>query len=608
MKKQIAVYMMCAALATAGCMPAKVSAQVAAGWSPANASVQESAGGQSGQTEESTVDTSAMEQGLSEDLAISGVSIPAVTQAGDRATVSFTVDGKKNAVNGTAYQANVIQKICPVIDGDFPFVTDNAAYTVTEGTLARLACSYTFTTKDTLETGYYPVTFTIVYTRKTGTATDPFAGHVYYVNKTFNVKVKAAPQATTEATTETEAADGDIVMEVKKAPEGTYGKGCSVAFTVRSSKYKITSVAPVINETFPFETNGDAYKTISAKGTAKLACKYAFTVREDVVTGYQPVSFVVTYLKHKKTCTVTKTINIKTTGKKQAETTEAAQIVSTPRLLVTGYDTDTEKIRPNSTFKLTLHLKNTAKKTISNIKISLTTAEGEFLPVSGASTAFIDSMAAGAQKDIEMDMKAAAGLSNKPYQITVKSEYEDAKANPFSAEDSVSIPVVLEDRISLTEIVTPENLEVGKTGEISFTINNLGGASLRNVSVSCKGNDFTAEDSFVGNIASGTSGYASVLLSGVQATKGDGTCTLVISYENTDGEVRTYEQEVNVYVMMQSVETAAETKDTTKEKKSKTPYVLGGVAVVLAGIILFVKIRKNKLAKEEEELMDDDVL
>ncbi len=603
MKKQIAVYMVCAALMTAGCMPVQVSAQAAD-------SMQLTQAGQTdGQTEENNVDTSTMEQGVAEDLAISGVSIPATTQAGDKATVSFTVDGKKNTINGISYQANVIQKICPVIDSDFPFVTDNAAYTVTEGTAGRLACSYTFTTKDTLETGYYPVTFTIVYTRKAGTATDAFAGHVYYVNKTFNVKVKAAPAPTTEAATETEAADADVTMDVKKAPEGTYGKSCSVSFTVKSAKYKITSVAPVINETFPFETNGDAYKTISAKGTSKLACKYAFTLREDVATGYQPVSFVVMYLKNKKTCTVTKTINIKTTGKKPQETTEANQTVSTPRLLVTGYDTDTEKIGPNSTFKLTLHFKNTAKKVISNIKISLSTAEGEFLPVSGASTAFIDSMAAGDEKDIEIDMKAAAGLSNKPYQITVKSEYEDAKANPFTAEDSVSIPVVLEDRISLTEIVTPENLEVGKTGEISFTINNLGGASLRNVSVSCKGNDFTAEDSFVGNIASGTSGYASVMLNGVQATKGDGKCTLVISYENTDGEVKTYEQDVNVYVMQESVDAAVAVQDKPDQKqKSKVPYVLGGIVLAIAAIVIFVKIRKNKLAKEEEELMDDDVL
>lgn len=623
-RSKIAAVLMCMALAVTNIEPVTTNAAGITGSQTDGVSMsgmqngaQAEAGGAGNQNAgegDSAVDTSGMNQGVDSDIAITGVSIPSNTEAGGKVTISFTVEGKKNSAAGKEYNANVIQKVCPVIDEGFPFVTDNAAYAVTEGTGNKLACTYTFTTKDTLETGYYPVSFVIVYSRKSISGADAFQNEKYYINKSFSVKIKAKPEATTEATTEAEASDDDITMSVKKAPVGTYGEKCAFSFTVKSEKCNITSVAPVINETFPFETNGDAYKTVSSKGTKKLECSYSFKVREDVTTGYQPVSFTVTYIKDKKTCTATKTINVKTTGKKdEASTEEGAGPISTPRLMVTGYETDAAKIAPNSTFKLTLHLKNTSKQTISNIKVSLSTAEGEFLPVSGASTAYIESIDGGKSTDIVMDMKVASGLSNKPYQIVVKSEYEDSKANAFSSEDSVSIPVTLEDRISLTEVMPPDNLTVGGSGEVSFTINNMGGTTLSNVTVKCEGEDFTCEESYVGNISSGTSSYASVVLFGSRVTGGDGKCKIIVTYENTEGATKSIEEETYVYVseeMPDVDDVMAQDAAKTNQKKAgkKTVYVVLGIVAVVAVVGIFAIRRKKRLAEEEEELMDDDVL
>lgn len=616
----IAAVLMCLALAVTNIAPTAAKAADISGLKIQRTDISGApaetggTGNQNAGEGESAVDTSGMTQGADADIAITGVSIPANTEAGGKVTVSFTVEGKKNSANGKEYNTSVIQKVCPVIDESFPFVTDNAAYAVTEGTGNKLACTYTFTTKDTLETGYYPVSFVIVYSRKSVAGADLFKDEKYFVNKSFSVKIKAKPEATTEAATEAEAAEGDITMSVKKAPVGSYGKKCAFSFTVKSDKCSIISVAPVINETFPFETNEDAYKTVSSKGTKKLECSYAFKVREDVATGYQPVSFTVTYIKDKKTCTATKTINVKTTGKKEeASTAEGAGPISTPRLMVTGYETDITKIAPNSTFKLTLHMQNTSKQVISNIKVSLSTAEGEFLPVSGASTAYIESIGAGKSTDIVMDMKAASGLSNKPYQIVVKSEYEDSKANPFSSEDSVSIPVTLEDRISLTEVMPPDSLTVGGSSEVSFTINNMGGTNLSNVTVKCEGEDFTCEESFVGNIASGTSSYASVVLNGAKVTGGDGKCKIIVTYENTEGATKSIEEETYVYVSEEIIDVEdVMSQDAAKEKQNKKGkqglYVVLGIGAALVVIGIFVIRRKKRLEREEEELMDDDVL
>lgn len=607
-RSRIAAVLMCMALAVTNIEPVTTNAAGISGFqNEAGAIGNQGAGEGSVMEGDSAVDTSGMLVGADADIKVSGIKTTS-GEAGGQVTIQFTVSANDN----NKYSIKDIQKVCPVISETFPFETTDEAYKIIPGTGTSLFCSYTFQARDTLETGYYPTDFMVIYGRKSkAQGQDIYADQTFYVNKSISVKIKAKPEATTEAATETEAADSDIVMTVKDAPEGTYGKRCTVSFTVQSKNCSITNVTPVISETFPFETDGDAYKSITSSGTKKLECKYEFKVRDDVVTGYMPVAFNVTYIKNKKTCTVAKSINVNLTGKKEeASTEEAPALTSTPRLMVTGYDTSIDTIRPNSTFTLTLYMKNTSKKAVSNIKITLSTAEGEFLPVSGASTAFVDSISPGAVQDISFEMKAASGLSNKPYPILVKSEYEDAKANPFTAEDSVSIPVTLEDRISVTEIVPPDMLTVYGSGEISLTINNLGGTTLNNVSVKCEGEDFSCEESFVGNIVSGGTAYASVVLNGTKVTAGDGKCKIIISYENTEGETKTVEEQTNVYVMEQVMEEPAPEEDSQKNKKNskKTTATVLGIAVIAAVIIAAIARKKKRLAREEEELMDDDVL
>lgn len=566
-------------------------------------------GGEGGAGEE-TLDTSDMVMGTDSDITISGYSVSG-SKAGDKVTIRFTANAAANS--SKRYTITDIQKICPMINESFPFETNDEAYKVVSGTGKSVSCSYTFVARDNLETAYYPVSFMIVYGRKgTGTGTDAYADKDYYVTKNVNVKIQAKRTTTTE-TTETTASDTDIKLAVASSPKGTYGKNCTVAFTAKSDKCKITSVSPVISENFPFETQGDAYKCITSTGSRSLNCKYQFQVRSDVATGYQTISFNIVYTKNKQVLTATRSINVQLTGKKDNSTQGKGAGKSTPRVMVTGYTTDVEKIVPNGTFRLTLHVKNNAKKAVSNIKFTLSTAEGEFLPISGASTAYVESIAAGESRDLVFDMKAAAGLSSKSYQITVKSEYEDSSAEAYTAEDNISIPVSLEDRISVTEIVPPENLTVGGSSDLTFSINNKGAASLSNVSVKCEGSGFSCEESYVGNIASGATGYATITLTGEEMTPEgeDGNCKIIISYENSSGETNTYEAETTVYVMEESTEEVDEMLEEPVEKSHGSLSLLLFIIVVAVVVTIVVIIRKRKkkrMIQEEEELMDDDLL
>ncbi len=553
-------------------------------------------------------------EGSTSDIDISGVKVSG-GKAGGKVTISFTASGKTNSKKH--YTVDTIGKIYPVLNDSFPFEINDAAYMVTNGSANTLKCSYSFTVKDNLETSYYLTGFNVVYSRKSIDGKTTSYDSDYYVTKNVNVKI-TAKKAAPEATADVAAQDSDVYLSVKNVPNGVYSSGCRIQFNAKSAKYKILSVAPVIDANFPFETNGDAYRVIrSSKGVSNLACNYNMTVKKNVATGYQSVGFQITYLKNGATNVATKTINVQLKGKKGSNTKGGTK-KSTPRVMVMGYTTNKKAITPNSKFRLNLQIKNNAGRTVKNVKFTLSTANGEFLPVSGSSTAFVDSIASKGTVNLSFDMKAAASLGARSYAITVKSEYEDNNADPYTAQDNVSIPVTLKDRISLTDVTPPEDLSIGGTSDFSFSINNMGAGALNNVTVSCKGEGFSCEDSYVGNITSGATSYATLSLNGETATgEGDGSCKIIIKYENASGESKTYEEDSTVYVNeeamddmgdMEGMDEEAGMEDTGKKSVPLPAIIAGIVAVLVVAIIVVLKLRKKKQIRLEEELMDDELL
>lgn len=556
--------------------------------------------------------------GNNSDISFSNVSISGA-KAGEKVTVSFTVTGNKNSKKH--YDIENIEKIYPVLNDSFPFEMDNEAYRVTDGSGNSVSCSYTFQAKDNLQTAYYSAGFTIVYTRKATDGKKTEYDSEYTLSKNISLKITGKPKPTAKPEKEQKkesAGDADISLKMRSMPYGVYGGDCKISFVAGSTKYPIRSVVPVIDNNFPFASTTDAYRAIRSGGTRNLSCVYNFKVKDNVTTGYQGILFRITYVKNGQTLTTDKTVNVELKGrekkkaKKQKKVTHGKQ--STPRLMVSGYTTDVKNVRPNGKFLLTLKLSNNAGQTVKNIKLTMSTENGEFLPLSGASTAYLDSIGARSTAEVSFWMRAAAGLTTKSYQVTVKTEYEDAKANGYNAEDHVSIPVVQKDRLSLTDITPPDMLSVGGTGDLSFSVNNLGGGALNNVSVICKGKDFSCEEAVVGNIAAGSTGYATVTLNGDQATAedSDGECTIIVKYENASGQSKKYTEKTNIYVSEEMDDPdvpADDGVDASDEKGFPLAAKIGiGIAAVVVVIIVVRLVIKRKRKKKEEELMDDELL
>lgn len=537
-----------------------------------------------------TSETSDIMAGADTDIAISNVKMDG-QQAGEKVTVSFRAGTDNSNRN---YKVTNITKIVPVLDESFPFETDNEAYKVIHATGSSVDASYSFTAKENLETGYYPVAFTITYDRQAedGSVT------AYCVTKSISVKIQAKEESA--------SSDGDISLKVKSAPSGTYGKTCNVTFRAKAKKGKILSVTPVVTDGFPFETEKDAYRSITSKGTASLKCEYAFKVREDVMTGYQMVSFLVKYQKDGKTYEVTRSLNVKLTGKKSNSQngSGSAGNTSTPRLMVAGYDLGKDRIYANEAFTLTLHMENTAKSTISNIKLSLANEESQFVPEDGVGSTFIESMAAGESQDVTFQIKPVSGLEEKSYPLVIKSEYENGKAEAFSAEDTLYIPVYLRQRLSITDIyVAQDAYEVGDTVEVSATVNNLGEGNLYNVTVYLSGDNMEESASYVGNVEPGKSGSADILTKATVVTEGDHAKNeILITYEDKDGNVQEESAELELHVkepVYDNLEKVKTSKDhSALVKKAGTVIV---VVVVMAGIG-YVVIRRRK---RKQQILDD---
>lgn len=186
----------------------------------------------------------------------------------------------------------------------------------------------------------------------------------------------------------------------------------------------------------------------------------------------------------------------------------------------------------------------------------------------------------------------------------VKTEYENSKAEAFSAEDTLYIPVSLRQRLSVTDVyVAEDSIEVGDTVELSATVNNLGEGSLHNVTVYLSGDNIEDSSSYVGNVEPGKSGTVDMLTKATVVTEGDHKKNkMIITYEDKDGNVQEETVDVDLRVaepVYDNLEKVKNAKDYSGVAKKTGTAVI--ILVVAAGII-YLGIRRKK---KKQQILDD---
>ena len=353
---------------------------------------------------------------------------------------------------------------------------------------------------------------------------------------------------------------------------------------------------------------------------------YTFTTREDVLSGYYKLEFNVLFSRNHKSETAKLYTFVKTEGAPGSGSVEGNEEdtgkSSTPRIVVTGFETNPGEVYAGDTFLLTIHIKNTSARTaVSNIQIDLEAAkEGKdddtlyaaFLPTSGSNSIYIDTIPIGGSADMNIEMTAKADLVQKPYALNVKMEYEDEKYNPYSATSSVSIPVKQEAKFDMsTPEVMPNSITVGSQSNVMFSIYNTGKTTLYNVQVKFEGDSISGGEAFVGKLEAGGTGNVDTMLDGAAPTMDDGKIKVLISYEDDAGNVTTQEKEIELFVTeeppMDPGMEGMYDEDMSEENSGRKGLIIGIVltAVVLVLIVIAVVIRLRKKKKKEKELAED---
>lgn len=295
---------------------------------------------------------------------------------------------------------------------------------------------------------------------------------------------------------------------------------------------------------------------------------------------------------------------------------------SVPRVIVTGFATDPGTVNAGGNFRLVVHVKNTSTTTaVSNMLFDLQApaagTEGAaeapaFLPASGSSSIYLDSIPAGETRDIAIDLNARADLLQKPYSIALTMKYEDGNAVQYEGASSLAIPVQQAARFEFSEIeIAPDSIEVGEEANLTCSLYNTGRVKLYNVKASFVGDGIKAKDVFVGNLESGATGMIDGMLTAESELPASTKCKMVVTYEDVSGNVSTTEKEFELEVLPMAMDDMAVSAEPMPEEASVSvlPIAIGGivVAAVIGLIVVLLRRKKKKQALAEEEDLADEV-
>ncbi len=359
---------------------------------------------------------------------------------------------------------------------------------------------------------------------------------------------------------------------------------------------------------------------------------YVFKVRDDAKTGYYPLTFHFVYKRNgnEEEGDLTSFVNV--IGKAENGSLESESAPkSQPRIIVTGFETEPARVKAGETFTVKIHVQNTASaQSVTNVLFDLQAAqEGKdstntyaaFLPTSGSSSIYVNSIAPQSIHDLAIEMTAKADLAEKPYVLQVKMKYDYGEQ--FNLEDtaSVSIPIYQAARCETGDAeVTPGEISVGQQANVTFSVYNTGKTTLNNVWVKFKGDSITGGDTYLGNLASGGTGNTDAMLTGVSETTDDGRIVAEISFENEQGEVTTVEKELYLMVLPEDMgfdDFGYETDFPVDEPEKKGPglYLIIGLIAAVIVLLIFIRWiivkRKRRRARRRDyldTLEEDDLL
>ncbi len=305
----------------------------------------------------------------------------------------------------------------------------------------------------------------------------------------------------------------------------------------------------------------------------------------------------------------------KENDKKPDEETTAAQ----PYVIISRYSYGKGDLVAGETRNVTMTFRNTSKTmAVENMMVTMTLPDAMML-TSSSNSFYIESLAAEGTitKTVNVTVKPTAAAQSHSMTVDFTYDYLDngVRRNAKTTE-TISMPVLQVDRFTVTGIDLPQQIFIGEENNLSVNFVNKSRTDIYNLSakLNCEGLSNNGEEQYLGNLASGTTSSADFYITGNE--KGELVGEVIITYEDTNMNQRTvsvpFTTQVTSYEDVwgpsnPSVDPGMDPgTDPGMEEPAGFPWfwVIGGVAVVAAGVFVYLKLRKNKKESVDE---DEDI-
>lgn len=305
----------------------------------------------------------------------------------------------------------------------------------------------------------------------------------------------------------------------------------------------------------------------------------------------------------------------KENDKKPDEETTAAQ----PYVIISSYSYGKGDLVAGETRNITMTFRNTSKTmAVENMMVTMTLPNAMML-TSSSNSFYIESLAAEGTitKTVNVTVKPTAAAQSHSMTVDFTYDYLDngVRRNAKTTE-TISMPVLQVDRFTVTGIDLPQQIFIGEENNLSVNFVNKSRTDIYNLSakLNCEGLSNNGEEQYLGNLASGTTSSADFYITGNEKCELVGE--VIITYEDTNMNQRTvsvpFTTQVTSYEDVwgpsnPSVDPGMDPgTDPGMEEPAGFPWfwVIGGVAVVAAGVFVYLKLRKNKKESVDE---DEDI-
>lgn len=451
--------------------------------------------------------------------------------------------------------------------------------------------AYQLEASNSLKQGNYPLELEIKYN-----------GNITEIHD-ININVQVDPDA-----------KSNLIFEDLTFPSGTIGQNKEVNIDFNLRNQGQTEAKNILINAKSLEINGLVPKSLSQFKISSILpgeaipVSFQFLTTNNSETRNYPVELIVEYEDELSPPNERYSIN-QFVG---VFVDSADSNQSKPKLIIDKYNFEPSLVEAGSNFTMNLSFFNTnSSKAVKNIKIFLTSDErtdsdsnsaggSVFTPVDSSNTFYIDNIPPKGRVEKKITMFTVPDAKAKTYTLTANFEYEDSKAEEYTATELIGVPVVQQSKLDVGEVNVYPEAYVGQSTPVSLEFYNTGKVTLYNMMVKIEG-DFQTENGqyYVGNFQSGNSEYFEGYV--IPSDVGELTGEVVFTYEDSTGQNQEIRKDFTLNVMemmMPEFPDGMPYEEFPEEGGSSAPKIIGAIVAAIAiaaGVIIYKKRKKKQL-------------